>query len=318
MLFIFILISALSFHPTLFHFTFHVGCSVESSCYFLPSFFFFFCLIKPPENSSSVWRCCRSKTSPPYPGGPFRLRIDLLKDTQQKCVKIISRGQQGHSKTPTVIISWPPHLKRRLKLVPRAEANVWWPPLLQGCWWWWKLPCAANPGLFGLGDKKRQALINCVWWWVCKCVYWKYGSVIVTTLATTSYLVGLAGTKANKKCKSFKKSLQKSLKSNMNVAVRTQEVQRDNSGRRGPWLLNRSAACWRSDTDPPAPSNKQPENRQLTDAGAFRAAKNSSYGILLWWESLDLGGRESQSDCFSLLTLDPICPVVGHISPKWT
>lgn len=96
----------------------------------------------------------------------------------------------------------------------------------------------------------------------------------------------------------------------MNVAVRTQEVQRDNSRRRGPWLLNRSAACWRSDTDPPAPSNKQPENRQPTDAGAFRAAKNSSYCILLWWESLGLGGRESQSDCFSLLTLDPICPVV--------
>lgn len=63
--------------------------------------------------------------------------------------------------------------------------------------------------------------------------------MIVTTLAMASYFVGLAGTKVNKakkKCKSFKENLQRSLKSRKKVAVRTQEVQADNSRRRAPRL----------------------------------------------------------------------------------
>lgn len=114
-----------------------------------------------------------------------------------------------------MIICWPLHLKRRLRPVPRAEANFkhLLSALAKGRLIW-KPPCAANPGLFGLGDENREALISCVWWWVCVYAYWKTGSVIVTTLAMASYFVGLAGTKANKtqkkkKCKSFKENLQR-------------------------------------------------------------------------------------------------------------
>lgn len=100
-----------------------------------------------------------------------------------------------------MIISWPLHLKRCLRLSPRGEAHFkHFLPTLTEERPIWKPPCAANLGLFGLGDENRQAVIKCVWWWVCERLYWKVGSVIFfyTTLVIASSFVGLAGTKVNK------------------------------------------------------------------------------------------------------------------------
>lgn len=291
MLFIFIL----SFHPTLFSFTFHVGRSVQSSCYFLASFFlfffFFFCLIKPPENS-------RIKDFPFHRGAlHFIWESTRWRTLQQKRVRVVLRVRQGHSKPPTAIISWLLHLKRCLRLVPRAEANFKHlvATLAKGGLIW-KPPCGANPGVFGLGDENREALINCVWWWVCECVYWKIGSVTVTTLATASYFVGLAGTTVNKKNASPSRKVFKRASNQMRTLLLGLRKYRQATAGEGPFSCLLALWHWSSCT---FQTNSQ-RIVQPTDAEAFREAKNC---IPLWWETLDLGGRESQSHVLKLLLL---------------
>lgn len=210
-----------------------------------------------------------------------------------------------------MIISWPLHLERRLRLVPRAEADFKHlvAALAKG-----GLICAANPGFLRLGDEKREALINCVWWGVCKCVYWKIGSVIVTTLATASYFVGSADTKVNKQTKKKMQNLLRKVFKRALNQIRTwlsglrKHRQTTTAARPFSSLL----ALWRRSSCT-FQTNSQ-KMAQPTGAGAFREAKNSSYcGRPSTWVA-DRARARRLSYRFSPLSLDPICSV----DQKWT
>lgn len=80
-------------------------------------------------------------------------------------------------------------------MLPKPEANFrHFKPTLTGGRWYEKPVCVVSSGLLGAENRNK-----CVWWRVCKCVYWKVGSMFRTTLVIGSSFAGLAGTKVNKK-----------------------------------------------------------------------------------------------------------------------
>lgn len=193
-----------------------------------------------------------------------------------------------------MIISWPLHLERRLRLVPRAEADFKHlvAALAKG-----GLICAANPGLLRLGDEKREALINCVWWGVCKCVYWKIGSVIVTTLATASYFVGSADTKVNKQTKKKMQNLLRKVFKRALNQIRT-------------WLsgLRKHRQTTAGEGHRGCQAVQQPVGA-LTQILLHLPDKQPENG-------LHLGGRQSQSEAFKLSLLSTVSGSDLFCGPK--
>lgn len=108
-----------SCRPTLVLFVSHDECAASSPA-FIPNFFFG--LIKPPESSCSIFRRCRSKAPGEGPSTPSEDRL-AERHSSRYVFRIFQSTGQGHTKTPTAIISWPVRLKRRLRLAPQSKGT---------------------------------------------------------------------------------------------------------------------------------------------------------------------------------------------------